>query len=64
MGSIKLSQAALITLGMSFMAERVYTSYTAHGRIRASDVLLPALLSTSVIIILLLFFNTLTNGTL
>jgi hypothetical protein len=64
MGSIKLSQAALITLGISFVAERIYTSYTAHGRIRASDVLLPTLLSTSVILILLLFFNTLNSGTL
>lgn len=64
MGSIKLSQAALISLGISFVAERVYTSYITHGRIRASDALLPALLSTSVIIILLLFFNTLSSGTL
>ncbi len=64
MGSIKLSQAALIILGISFVAERMYTSYTTHGKIRASDALLPALLSFSIIVILLVFFNTLNNGTL
>lgn len=62
-GDIKLPQAALVMLAMSFMAERVYTSYTKHGVVRSGDVLLPILLSTSVIVILLVFFNTLGAGT-
>lgn len=64
MGSIKLSQAALITLGISFVAERMYVSYTTHGKIRAVDALLPTLLVVSVIVILLVFFNTLSSGAL
>jgi hypothetical protein len=56
-GDIKLSQAALITLALSFLTERIYGSYTRHGSVRSSDVLLPGLLSVSVILILLVFFN-------
>lgn len=62
MGSIKLSQAAIIALGISFVTERFYTSYARHGKIRSSDVVLPTLLSVSVIIILLVIFNTLSSG--
>lgn len=61
-GDIKLSQAAIVTLAISFLAERVYTSYSTHGTIRSSDVLLPALFSVSVILVLLLFFNRLSTG--
>lgn len=63
-GDIRLSQAALVALGMSFVAERVYASYTKHGAVRSSDVTLPILLSGSVILILLIFFNTLSTGAL
>lgn len=61
MGSIKLAQIALITLGLSFLAERIYASYTKHGSVQSSEVLLPALLTVSTISILLLFFNTLSS---
>jgi hypothetical protein len=61
-GSLKLSQAALITLAISFLAERAYTSYTKNGAIRSGDIILPALLSVSVILILVVFFNTLGTG--
>lgn len=64
MGDIKLSQAALIAIGVSFVAERVYASYTKHGVVRSGDVVLPILLSASVIVILLTFFNTLSTGAL
>lgn len=64
MGDIKLSQAALIAIGVSFVAERVYASYTKHGVVRSGDVILPILLSASVIVILLTFFNTLGTGAL
>lgn len=61
-GDIKLSQAALIALAISFLSERVYTSYVKHGSVRSSDVVMPALLSVSVIIILLTLFNTISTG--
>lgn len=63
-GDIKLSQAALIALGVSFIAERVYASYIKHGAVRSSDVTLPVLLSVSVILVMLIFFNTLSTGAL
>jgi len=63
-GDIQLSQAALIALGVSFIAERIYASYIKHGAVRSSDVTLPVLLSVSVIVILLIFFNTLNTGAL
>ncbi|HSW90520.1 MAG TPA: hypothetical protein VLF64_00830 [Candidatus Saccharimonadales bacterium] len=61
-GDIKLSQGALIVLAISFLAERVYSSYTRHGAVRSGDVVLPALLSVSVVIILLAFFNTISSA--
>jgi len=63
-GSIKLVQAAVITIALSFLAERIYTSYVKHGSVRAGDVILPALLSISVILVLVGFFNRLGVGTL
>lgn len=63
-GDIKLVQGALIALGISFMAERAYSSYEKHGSIRSSDVMLPILLSTSVIIVLVAFFNKISIGTI
>lgn len=61
-GDIQLTQSALIALGISFVVERAYVSYEKHGVVRSSDVIMPALLSVSVILILILFFNTITNG--
>lgn len=61
-GDIKLSQTALIMLAISFLAEKVYGSYTRHGSVRSNDVLLPSLLCVSIVLILLVFFNTLGSG--
>jgi len=61
-GDIKLSQAALFALAISFLTERAYNSYSHHGVIRSNDIILPALLSVSVIVILLVFFNKLGTG--
>jgi hypothetical protein len=61
-GDIKLSQAAIIMLAISFFAERAYASYSHHGAVRSSDIILPGLLSVSLIVILLLFFNKLGVG--
>jgi hypothetical protein len=63
-GDIKLSQGALIILAVSFLGERIYSSYTNHGSVRSGDVILPILLSVSVIFLLLAFFNTISNGTI
>lgn len=59
---LKLSQGAIVALAVSFLAERVYSSYSHHGTVRSSDVILPGLLSVSVIIVLLVFFNRLGTG--
>jgi hypothetical protein len=63
-GNIKLAQVALITLAISFMAERAYSSYTRHGSVRSSDITLPILLCVSIIIVMLIFFNKVGIGTL
>lgn len=56
---VHLSQTALIALILGFLAERVYDSYHQNeGDIRWSDVMLPAMFSVSVILVILLFFNT------
>jgi hypothetical protein len=61
-GGIKLSQAAIIVIAISFLAEQVYAMYTKHGSIRSNDIMLPILLSVSVIVIILTFFNNLSTG--
>lgn len=61
-GGVKLVQAALIILAVGFMVERAYDSYHKHGTIKSSDLTLPVLLSVSVILILVLFFNTINTG--
>lgn len=63
-GSIKLAQGALIALAISVMAERVYSSYAKHGSVRSTDVLLPIAMSVSLIVILVLFFNQISMGSI
>ena len=61
LGSVMLSQLALFTILCCFVAERAYVSYHKHGVVRGSDVLLPSLLASSVILILVLFFDSLST---
>jgi hypothetical protein len=62
-GGLDLSQTALVVLILSFLAGRVYDSYHHNdGVIRWSDVMMPAVFSASVILVVLLFFNTLGTG--
>lgn len=64
-GGVRLSQIALVVLVLGFLAERVYDSYHRNeGTIRSSDIMLPAVFSVSIILVILLFFNTLGNGTI
>lgn len=60
---IALSQTALIVLILGFLASRAYASYHENeGQILKNDILLPAIFSVSVILVILLFFNTLGTG--
>lgn len=55
--SLQLAQVVVIISALSFLAERVYISYHRNGQIRSGDVLMPALLSVSVIGVLLFVFG-------
>lgn len=59
---IKLPQVTIIGLALSFLAERVYASYAKHGAVRNSEVIMPALLSLSIILVVILLFNGLSRG--
>lgn len=57
---LSISQVALIVLMLAFLADRLYDSYHRNeGSVRLHEVMLPAVFSISVILIVLLFFNTL-----
>ena len=57
MGVLQLAQATIIIVLLSFLAERTYMSYHKNGSIRLNDVILPALMSISIIALLLVFFG-------
>lgn len=61
---LQLSQTALVAVSLGFLADRVYDSYHRNeGVVRWNDVSLPAAFAVSVIFAIMLFFNTLGNGT-
>lgn len=55
---IKVAQAAIVIIVINFVAYKVYDSVYHNQRLRLNDVLLPMLLSASVVLVLMLFFNT------
>ena len=60
---ISLSQTALTVLILGFLAGSAYDSYHQNeGVVKMNDILLPAIFSVSVILVILLFFNTLGTG--
>ncbi len=59
---IMLPQVAIIVVALGFMAERFYSSYAKHGVVKTSDVIMPSLLSLSVLAILLVLFNSVSIG--
>lgn len=61
-GGLKLPQATLLILGISYLAERVYNSYHKHGAVRFNDLAMPMLLALGVIIVLLTLFNAASIG--
>jgi hypothetical protein len=50
-GTIQFSQLALFTTLFCLIAERGYSSYHKHGTVRRADILLPVLLTLSIIIV-------------
>lgn len=50
---LQLPQVTLLLLGISFLAERVYTSYGHHGKVRRQDIILPLLLTLGIFIVIL-----------
>lgn len=56
-GSLQLPQVAVIVALLSFLSERFYASFRRHGQVQMGDILLPALLSVSVIVVLLAGFT-------
>lgn len=63
-GEIKLPQVAIVALLLSFLAERIYISYIHNDRttVRFAEVLLPTLLTVSVVVIMLVLFNAAPNS--
>lgn len=56
---VMVPQGAIIVLALSFAAERIYRSIDKNGKLHSGDVILPVLLSASVILLALTVFNTL-----
>jgi len=55
--SLQLSQSVVIIAALSFLAERIYVSSHKHGQIQSSDVLMPTLLTLSLIGVVLFVFG-------
>jgi hypothetical protein len=60
--TLQLPQVSIIVLLLGFLAERTYSSYVKRGEVQVNDLVLPLLLSLSVIFILVLFFNAAPNS--
>ena len=61
---IELPQIAIVALALSFVAERAYSSFVHHGVVRAADIVMPTLLSLSLVVILLVAFNSVSSGSI
>lgn len=55
--TLQMSQVAIILIAMSFLAERVYLSAHKNGSVQSGDVMMPALLTLSVIGVVLFVFG-------
>lgn len=55
--TLQLSQVVVILAALSFLAERIYISYHRNGEVRSGDIMMPALLSLSVIAVLVFVFG-------
>lgn len=62
--AVKIPEITLILIGLSFVAERIYASYhTNHGEIKRNDVLMPVVFVGGLIAVLLMFFTSVSIGT-
>lgn len=55
--TVQIPQVTIILTLISFLMYKVYDSFYQHGRVRTNDILLPLLLTVSVVVILLAIFN-------
>lgn len=55
--SLQLAQIVVVIAALSFMAERIYISYHRNGQVQSNDVMMPVLLSLSIIGVLLFVFG-------
>ncbi len=55
--TLQLSQVVVIIAALSFLAERSYISYHKNGQILSSDIMMPALLTISIIGVVLFVFG-------
>lgn len=55
--ALMVPQVAIITTLIGFLAYKTYDSFYHHSKIRLSDILLPLLLTVSVLLVLLVLFN-------
>lgn len=62
--TIKLPQVTIIVVALSFLAERIYSSYAKHGTVRGSDIMLPAFLSLGILIVVIALFNGVSSGSI
>lgn len=55
--SLQLSQVVVIIAALSFLAERMYSSFHKNGQIQSAEVTMPTLLTLSVIAVVLFLFG-------
>lgn len=58
-----LPQISIVALCIGFLIHRSYDSYFHHQRVRINDIILPLLFAVSIVTVLMLFFNHISNGT-
>ncbi len=63
-GHIKLAQVAIIMLALSFAAERLYANYDKNNGLKLGEIILPILLTTSIVLVLLVRFNDIASSVL
>lgn len=60
--SLKIPSIAVIVTLIAYFSSRAYKAFTTKSKLRLSDVTFPALFSSSIILIILIFFNDINRG--
>lgn len=58
--SFKIPQVTIIVVLLSFLAERIYRSWSVNKKIVVGDIVVPIIFSASLILVMLIFFNSVT----